>query len=273
MPYTKFISLDQAVERIRSREIDRHYTVVTFDDGYQSNHQYAYPILIKYRVSATIFLNVGAIEAGQLYWEIINAVLLNENNSRVVFSNGKKSEMVFDLKDPAARLRAIYDSHYFLKSWRKEEIEGLISRLRRNYSVDELHFDPVLSWDDAAKMNSDLISFGSHGLSHVILTKMNRSEWVDEIMGSKQIIENRLGTKIASFAYPNGEAQDFNDSIVALVKQAGYTSAATAIQGAVGAEGADLFRLPRVDVTERISLGANGQFSQALFLCKVFRIL
>src|SRR4030042_5621065 len=60
MEHTEFISLDQAVEKIRSGQIDRHYTVLTFDDGYRSNYQYAYPVLTKYDVPCTFFLNVGA---------------------------------------------------------------------------------------------------------------------------------------------------------------------------------------------------------------------
>jgi peptidoglycan/xylan/chitin deacetylase (PgdA/CDA1 family) len=67
MGHTEFISLDQAVEKIRSRQIDGHYTVLTFDDGYRATINMLYPVLTKYDVPCTFFLNVGAMETGRFY--------------------------------------------------------------------------------------------------------------------------------------------------------------------------------------------------------------
>ena len=37
-------------------------TAITFDDGYEDNHSYALPILLKHNVSATIFVTAGLLE-------------------------------------------------------------------------------------------------------------------------------------------------------------------------------------------------------------------
>jgi peptidoglycan/xylan/chitin deacetylase (PgdA/CDA1 family) len=271
--YTRFISLDQAVDRIKSKQIDRHYTVVTFDDGYHSNYRHAFPVLQKFCVPCTVFMSVGAVESGQLYWDVVNAAIMDERNPRLVLGASSNGERVFDLSDTAGRIRAIYKVHSILKGWRKDQIQRLVSELKQDYSMDPRHFDSVITWEDAASVDTDLVSLGSHGLSHVILTRLNPDEWATEIEESKRIIEERTGRSVSAFAYPNGEAADFNDLIIRRLDQAGYSSAATAIPGAVSAKGADLFRLPRIDVTERISLDSRGRFSRALFLCKVFRLL
>ncbi|PIU40931.1 MAG: polysaccharide deacetylase [Candidatus Omnitrophica bacterium CG07_land_8_20_14_0_80_42_15] len=56
------ISLDELIDGIKSAKRLPHKTVViTFDDGYEDNYHYAYPILKKYKFPATIFLIANRI--------------------------------------------------------------------------------------------------------------------------------------------------------------------------------------------------------------------
>jgi peptidoglycan/xylan/chitin deacetylase (PgdA/CDA1 family) len=50
-----------AADPERRRELPRRPLVITFDDGYRDNHDYAWPILAEHGFSATIFLVSGAI--------------------------------------------------------------------------------------------------------------------------------------------------------------------------------------------------------------------
>ena len=76
------------------------------------------------------------------------------------------------------------------------------------------------------------MEIGSHTVSHINLrdTRTKAADayevWLrDEIIGSKQTIEQRLGIKCATFAYPEGK---YNFHILDLVKEAGYVAAFTA---------------------------------------------
>jgi peptidoglycan/xylan/chitin deacetylase (PgdA/CDA1 family) len=71
------------------------------------------------------------------------------------------------------------------------------------------------------------ISFGSHTVTHPVLSKLSLDQVQHEIQESKKVIEESLGIPVRTFAYPSGKKNDFNPSIKALLKDAGYTCALT----------------------------------------------
>jgi peptidoglycan/xylan/chitin deacetylase (PgdA/CDA1 family) len=89
------------------------------------------------------------------------------------------------------------------------------------------------------------IAFGSHTLTHPILSQLPLPEVEREILASKRLIEARLHRPVRLFAYPNGKPGDYSAAIIDVVKRAGYEAALTAIAGA-NAHGEDLYRLKRI---------------------------
>src|SRR5262249_36892250 len=64
------------------------------------------------------------------------------------------------------------------------------------------------------------------------------------IVDSKRCIEQKLGVKIQTFAYPNGRPSDFGEGTKRCLREAGYTCAVTTVAGVNGA-GQDVFELRR----------------------------
>ncbi len=80
-----------------------------------------------------------------------------------------------------------------------------------------------MTWDDLKVMREARMTIGSHSRSHPYLTRITDPKVLqNEIIGSKQMLEKRLGTTIGEFAYPFGQ---YNPAIMAAVEQAGYLSA------------------------------------------------
>lgn len=83
-----------------------------------------------------------------------------------------------------------------------------------------------MSWDQLAEMRDAGVDIASHTVSHTGLnarkgkTEEQYREWLkSEIAGSKQLIEEKLGIRVKTIAYPYGL---HNDIVREVVKEAGY---------------------------------------------------
>ena len=121
-------------------------------------------------------------------------------------------------------------------------------RVGETNAWDARHGDPprpLLSWKEAADLASQGIVLGSHGRTHRPLPGLSDKDLLEEIAGSKAILEDRLGLEVAHFSYPHGL---FDDRCLASLQAAGYRSACADIRGG-NCEGIDPFQLRRSLIT------------------------
>lgn len=116
---------------------------------------------------------------------------------------------------------------------------------RKNFSCG----DQYMNWAEIKSLqNSGLIEIGSHTLDHLSLPNQPVAVQRDQIIRSKKIIEEKLGTPITSFAYPYGR---LTDSIAAIVKEAGYTNATGTIENSTMSLNL-IYNLPRLRSTLKL---------------------
>ncbi len=91
-----------------------------------------------------------------------------------------------------------------------------------------------MSWDEIGTLRAAGMQIGCHSMTHPYLTRVQNDEALrQEILGAKQIIESHVGVPVTTFAYPFGQ---YNERVVAAVKEAGYTSARSTWPGVVHSE-------------------------------------
>ena len=79
-----------------------------------------------------------------------------------------------------------------------------------------------LTWPQVLEMqNSGLVSFGSHGLTHTNIRRMEEASAVKELKESKSILESKLGRAVTTFCYPFG-AGGTDKRVRKLVAESGY---------------------------------------------------
>lgn len=104
-----------------------------------------------------------------------------------------------------------------------------------------------LSWGDVEEMSRAGVSFGSHTSTHRLLSELSGEEARDEISASKDRIEKVLKRPVLHFAYPFGESGSFTEDIKDAVRESGFLSASSRLDGVNGAC-ADPYALRRIGV-------------------------
>ncbi|HEY3932216.1 MAG TPA: polysaccharide deacetylase family protein [Verrucomicrobiae bacterium] len=120
-----------------------------------------------------------------------------------------------------------------------------------------------LTWQEVRELRAAGIRFGSHTVNHPVLYKSSWPEIENELAVSKENLEQALGEKITSFAYPYALPQHdrpFVEKFQKLLRQLDYQSCATTVIGRVQT-GDNPFCLKRLPM--------NNDDDQALFLAKL----
>ena len=229
------LKLEDAVELLRRRRpLPPNSVVVTFDDGFWNNLGYAFPILRRFGVPATVFVTTGHIGRGtELLW--------TERVGRILRAAKVPDEVA---RRERNRLKAM--------SFRDRD--EAIEELEKRYGGDEIREAPLdlnrytfLTWGQTKQLASGGITIGSHTVAHPIMSSLDEDRRRVEVMQSKQEIERHLGTPCKLFSYPNGTSNDFCESDKESLREAGYLAAVTQIAG-VNDEQTDHFELRRVNI-------------------------
>lgn len=124
---------------------------------------------------------------------------------------------------------------------------GDVGRWRKK----ELQSSALLDWDEIHGAIDAGYEIGSHGLSHPNYFHLSIEELKQEIVGSKEIIEENIKAPIASFAYPYNIC---NEQISGIVKEAGYKHAVRNGKNCKNNFKADCFRLCRRSINSKNSV-------------------
>jgi peptidoglycan/xylan/chitin deacetylase (PgdA/CDA1 family) len=226
----EILSLDVLVKLMHERKgLPSKAIVVTFDDGYNSDFIYAYPILKKHCIPATMFLTSGHIGSGELMWQDkVRYVFAHTGITQLDTGELGSYRLESMLDRRRARLSCIRKLNAMPESKKNHSIEELL-RAARICIPSDLGKQVMLSWDEIREMGENGISFGAHTVSHPRLSILPVEEARREIIESKRKIEQELSQRITSFAYPFGTLKDFDYNTARLVREAGFECAVTTI--------------------------------------------
>lgn len=113
-----------------------------------------------------------------------------------------------------------------------------------------------MNWQEIKEVTKGTISIGAHTVSHRILSHLSDAELEKEIFDAKNEVEQRLGKKVISFAYPRGKVGDYNlEECIPVLKKNNFKLAVTAIGGSNDlSPGRTCFNLRRMGISYEDSL-------------------
>jgi peptidoglycan/xylan/chitin deacetylase (PgdA/CDA1 family) len=244
--------------------------IVTFDDGYDDNYHHAFPVLAALNVPATIFVSTGYVGTDTPFWFDYVAHILWRAPAGRVFTGDLELQLDIDQGLPSRRQGAAVLVRA-LKRVRNRQRLQFLDDFKRHYediADPECFFlSRPLDWQQIREMSASGIEFGSHTVSHPILSRLDDEELAYELAESRRTLETQIDRPAEVLAYPVGGAEEFNDGVIGAARTAGYRLGVSYMHGVNRIGDMDCFRLRRHRV-ERYT--RPSYFSGVLSLPEVF---
>ncbi len=239
----------------RGEKPPRRAAIVTFDDGFVDNYTNAFPVLKRLNMPATIFVSTGNVDSQKTFWyEKLSYALMTTRTNTIAsptlgsLTIGDSPESRRELiKCVVLRLKLVPDEV------RLSSLDDLYAQLLPEHEwVDDARSGPM-TWEQIKEMSAHNIEFGSHSVTHPVLSRVPLAKLDFEVEYSKQRLESELQKLVQVIAYPVGGVEAFDDNVRAAVKKAGYRLGVSYVPGIERPDQWDIYALRRVHIERYIS--------------------
>jgi peptidoglycan/xylan/chitin deacetylase (PgdA/CDA1 family) len=214
--YFNLVSIEDFYHQNFSK--DRFNSCLTFDDGFANNYKYVLPLLEQYEIPAAFFIT-GIRDAGyDILWNDILSVSCQYGPAKIIFKNdefvkGKDKRYVSSstgkLLTDILRLTEFED---------KAELIQVLDSVKNKAEGD--YWLQMTEEQIKTLSKSKWVTIGSHSYYHNDLAKIPVASAKEEIIRSKQLLENITGKEIKALAFPYGS---YTREVIEAAKSTGYS--------------------------------------------------
>lgn len=257
--YFQIVKLSDWLEKRQNGEpLPAKACAITFDDGWIDNYEFAFPILGKFNIPATIFLVSSMVSSKAKFWPerlalTITAIACQQTqqwtNPMLGWIKSAQTDYTFSNTPPSQEELSQIIAH--AKQLPDQEIHTRLDKIESELGLDINFQTPsLLNWAQIKEMTaSGLIEVGSHTCHHIRLNEQTaRDVMKNEIIESKAQIENQTDQPVKTFCFPNG---DYSAAALKLVQEH-YIGAVTTESGWNSSK-SDNHLLQRIGIHEGIA--------------------
>lgn len=225
----RFLSLN--FDLIRLHDLDRiwnqprgRYVLITFDDGYLDNYEWAFPLLRAFNSPATFFLTTGFLDNRKMaWWDEISWMVRSTEQSSLEENHWTGVSLSLEPDQATQTIKSLLRVYKNLTGEKTDEyLNFLADATGTGRCPTEIADQVWMNWDMIREMNEAGMDFGGHTVNHPILANHPEETQRFEIEHCKQRIEAEIETPISAFSYPVGARDSFNECTRRCLKQAGY---------------------------------------------------
>ncbi|MBS3647580.1 polysaccharide deacetylase family protein [Pseudaminobacter sp. 19-2017] len=251
----EFVTIDEALVRLRHGRGGRRFTSITADDGYRDNLMEALPVLEAHGVPITIYIAPGLLDVTAFpWWELVEEIVARSKIVRVPTTDGDVTLNAQD--DPVGANAWLHD--HLRKGLAEHDRHAFLSALAEAHGVGAaaLSRAAFMDWAEIERISRHpLVTIGAHTVHHYNLKRLQADEALREMVEAADILEARLGARPRHMAYPYGYRSAVGCREVKLAAEAGFTSAVTTRHGLIQPQHeSHPHALPRISI--------NGRYQQ-----------
>lgn len=217
------ISLDELYLRLTENRFDKKFVCFTFDDGYIDNYIYAYPLFKRYNIPFAIYITTDMINRKLRSHSYILEDIILQNDAIQLTIN--KIDYYYPCKSRAEKMQTYSHIGSLAKS-----NHSIIAELSDKYKYNWYYKNDsmFMTWDHLLEMGQDpLVTIGAHTVNHFQLSELSYKEALNEILLSKEEIENKCESNVHHFAYPYGSLESYGEREIDILTKASFKTATT----------------------------------------------
>lgn len=245
------VHIEQVADAVvNGARLPRKAVAITFDDAYRDVQKYAWPILKKYRLPATVFVPTAYPDQPErsFWWDRLYLAFKTTTRSEL----SESSLGTLPLKTPQERAQSRKRLQDHIKTLpHKEMMEAIENTCAQLLNGRDSGLNAVIGWEDLRRLVKEGLALGGHTQTHPILTQIPLEQVRQEVRGALQDLQREIGNVLPVFAYPNGNN---NADILNIMKEEGYTLAFTAEGGFNNLNMRHPFEIHRTNITRRTNL-------------------
>ncbi len=250
----EIISIDEAVDLLKSGYGHRRYAVLTFDDGYKDNLEIAYPILKELNAPFTVFVASGLVDrTSELWWVALERIIAENEEVVITQGSGVDGLSCRTTAEKNACFEKLLD-HLTLEVGEKDQ-RLVVRALAERYGVDmeALADELVMTWDQVRTLSADpLVTIGAHTHDHFAMARLDAEDARTDVLTGLRRLEEETGRRPKHFAYPYGKPYAVERRDADIVREIGFASSVTTLPGVLQSVNArDPMMLPRVSLNGR----------------------
>jgi peptidoglycan/xylan/chitin deacetylase (PgdA/CDA1 family) len=244
----RVIALDEAMRRLRNRDLEPGLAVITIDDGWQGIHRHAWPVLHELGLPATVYVSSYYAERQEPVANVLLRYLVWKSPRRRVMLAGAGPDLdgPHDLPDRDARERLAARLARRVDLELPSDARG--DYLRRIATALDVDLDPILARRTFNLMSRrELRDLADHGIDLQLHTHRHRFPPDDRAACEREIADNRAfleplsSARLDHFCYPSGEYKPHQKN---WLRELGIASATTTHHGLAYSD-TDPLELPR----------------------------
>lgn len=263
------VSLDEGLQFLAQASTPHVRYALTLDDGYRDNLRLIDEEIAP--VQAVVYVATDHIGGESIWAYRITEAVEARTRDHLDLTSLELGQFDLSLEQDRSRLYAELPPRMKLlpAEEMQAELDGLLAQLA---PPEDSHPRQMLDWNEVKLLHERGVAIGGHTRKHVLLSQVDDARAREEIIGCHDRLAEELGEAPRHFAYPNGRAEDFSERDIRLVREAGYESAVSTVEGINRAD-TDRFRLRRYNVHEGRFRTPWGRLSKAVFFSETSGLL